>query len=147
MRSIHAAPMALRLFLPRQPTGWTEGIFFALDKRTAAPCAMLRWDSAKLSTLVAVDAQIAAFDFIPVCAHEPLPVGILVNVVDALAENGAEHFERSRGFGARSGQAHCLLYGWVRCAVAPRLIFEHSAYLVLILCEVNKIDLSADGLF
>ena len=79
--------MALRLFLPRQPAGRAEGIFFALDKRTATPGAMLRWNSAKLSALVAVDAQIAAFDFIPVCAHEPLPVGILVNVVDALAEH------------------------------------------------------------
>lgn len=101
---------------------------------------MLRWNSAKLGTLVAVDAAIAAFDFIPVCAHEPLPVGVLVNVVDALAENGAEHFERSRGFGSRSGQVYRLLYGRVWRAITPRLIFEHSAYFVLILGQIDEIN-------
>ena len=79
--------MPLRFFLPRQPAGRAEGIFFALDKRTAAPGAMLWWGSAELGAFVAVGTEIATLDFIPVCAHEPLPVGIIVNVVDALAEH------------------------------------------------------------
>ena len=79
--------MALRLFLPSQPAGWAEGIFFALDKRTAAPGAMLWWDPAELGAFVAVFTAVTPFDFIPVCAHEPLPVWIIVNVVDALAEH------------------------------------------------------------
>ena len=79
--------MALRLFLPRQPAGWAECIFFALYERTTAASAVLRRDSAELGAFVAVDAEIAALDFIPVHAHEPLPVWIIVNVVDALAEH------------------------------------------------------------
>ena len=79
--------MALCLFLPRQPASRAEGVSFAFDERTAAPGAMLRRDSAELGAFVAVDAEIAALDFIPVHAHDPLPVWIIVNVVDALAEH------------------------------------------------------------
>ena len=79
--------MALCLFLPRQPASRAEGVSFAFDERTTAASAVLRRDSAELGAFVAVGTEIATLDFIPVCAHEPLPVGIIVNVVDALAEH------------------------------------------------------------
>ena len=79
--------MALRVFLPCQPAGRTEFVFFALDKRASAASAMLWLDSLELRAFITVFTEGAAFDFIPIRTQQPLPVWIIVNVVDALAEH------------------------------------------------------------
>lgn len=64
---------------------------------------MLWLDSLELRAFITVFTEGAAFDFIPIRTQQPLPVRIIINVIDTLAKHRAEGFEHSERFRACSG--------------------------------------------
>ena len=81
----------LGLFLPHGPALWAVSLFLPLQELPAAHPAILGTYSLKLGTGIAVGAiSRAAFHRIPICAHEPLPVWVIAEIVHAFPQKCIE---------------------------------------------------------
>ena len=137
----------LSLLFPHGPTLRAVSLFLPLQELPAAHPAILGTYSLKLGTGIAVGAiSRAAFHRIPICAHEPLPVWVIAEIVHAFPQKCIEDGQILPDLCSCLGKAESLAHGGLRRSIPPQAITQHGANLISILCQIGEIYLAAQGL-